>query len=218
MQFSSCFQRMAVQRLRMPSAERAGGGFPLQNPAWWFKPGQPTSPHAQVRIRKGDGPSGWGRSGFRISQCRTEPEPCLLSAASFYRLDTPRAAFFSFFLFSPRGPVRFALGAAFLRAARLTILRSCLSSILVVSATCNLFRCNLFRVSRNSGRCEVYVNRDYRSPESAAAAPGRLSAPAPHPIPAYNEDSHDPGLEKIARLRPSHRFRRAPQPTRQSPC
>jgi hypothetical protein len=44
------------------------------------------------------------------------------------------------------------LGAAFLRAARFSFLRSSLSSILVVSATANLFHCNLFRVSRQSGR------------------------------------------------------------------
>jgi hypothetical protein len=47
-----------------------------------------------------------------------------------------------------------ALGAAFLRAARFSFFRSCVSSILVVSATCNLFRCNLFRVSRKSGVCD----------------------------------------------------------------
>jgi hypothetical protein len=43
------------------------------------------------------------------------------------------------------------LGAAALRAARLIFFRSSLSSILVVSATYNLFRYNLFRVSRISG-------------------------------------------------------------------
>ena len=43
---------------------------------------------------------------------------------SFYRLDWPRAAFLIFALFSPRAPVRGALGAAFLRAARFTFLRS----------------------------------------------------------------------------------------------
>jgi hypothetical protein len=36
-----------------------------------------------------------------------------------------------------------------LRAARFTFLRSSLSSILVVSATCNLFRCNLFSIPGN---------------------------------------------------------------------
>jgi len=83
----------------------------------------------------------------------------------FYRFDTPRASFFSFFLFSPRGPARFALGAAFLRAVRFTFFRSSLSSILVVSATYNLFRCNLFRVSHKSARKShgyaLYVNRDF---------------------------------------------------------
>jgi hypothetical protein len=47
-----------------------------------------------------------------------------------------------------------ALGAAFLRAARFSSLRSCLSSILVVSATRFLFRSNLFRISHRSGGCE----------------------------------------------------------------
>jgi hypothetical protein len=71
-----------------------------------------------------------------------------------YRFETPRAIFFTFFFAEPRGSVRLALGAAFLRAARFSFFRSCVSSILVVSATCNLFRCNLFRVSRESGVCE----------------------------------------------------------------
>jgi hypothetical protein len=51
-----------------------------------------------------------------------------------YRLLDPLLAFFSFCLFSPRGPVRGALGAAFLRAARFSALRSDLSSIFVVFA------------------------------------------------------------------------------------
>jgi hypothetical protein len=46
---------------------------------------------------------------------------------SFYRLDWPRDAFLILALFSPRAPVRGALGAAFLRAARFTALRSPLS-------------------------------------------------------------------------------------------
>jgi hypothetical protein len=45
------------------------------------------------------------------------------------------------------------LGAATLRAARFSFFRSCTSSILVVSATSNLFQCNLFRVSRESCGC-----------------------------------------------------------------
>ena len=43
-------------------------------------------------------------------------------------------AFLSFFLLEPRGVVRLALGAAFLRAARFTFLRSNLSSIFLVFA------------------------------------------------------------------------------------
>ncbi len=56
-----------------------------------------------------------------------------------YRFDWPRANFLTFFLFEPRGVVRLALGAAFLRAARFTFLRSVLSSILAVFATCTSF-------------------------------------------------------------------------------
>jgi|HubBroStandDraft_2_1064218.scaffolds.fasta_scaffold115948_2 hypothetical protein len=55
--------------------------------------------------------------------------------AGAYRFDCPRTSFLTFFLAEPRGVVRFALGAAFLRAARFSFLRSFLSSILVVSAT-----------------------------------------------------------------------------------
>ena len=99
--------------------------------------------------------------GFRPGPFRSVPAPLILVRAESYRFDTPRANFFTFFFFSPRGVVRSALGAAFLRAARFTFLRSSLSSILVVSATCNLFRCNLFWVSRKSGRCDVYVNREF---------------------------------------------------------
>ena len=51
-----------------------------------------------------------------------------------YRLLAPLLAFFNFCLFSPRAPVRGALGAAFLRAVRLIFLRSALSSIFVVFA------------------------------------------------------------------------------------
>src|SRR5205814_6230321 len=49
-------------------------------------------------------------------------------------------------LAEPRGVVRLALGAAFLRAVRFSFFRSWRSSILVVS-TCNLFRCYLFNES-----------------------------------------------------------------------
>jgi hypothetical protein len=51
-----------------------------------------------------------------------------------YRLLVPLLAFFNFCLFSPRAPVRGALGAAFLRAARFNAFRSALSSIFVVFA------------------------------------------------------------------------------------
>ena len=96
----------------------------------------------------------------------------MLQAAA-YRFDTPRAIFLTFFFFDPRGSVRLALGAAFLRAALFSFLRSSLSSILVVSATYNLFRCNLFRVSRRTGRCEVYVSRDFAGAKAEGAGRSR---------------------------------------------
>jgi hypothetical protein len=51
-----------------------------------------------------------------------------------YRLAAPRASFFSFCLLEPRGVVRFGLGAAFFRAARLTDFRSDVSVIAFVFA------------------------------------------------------------------------------------
>ena len=56
---------------------------------------------------------------------------------SFYRFDWPRASFFTLALFSPRGVVRLPLGAAFLREARFTFLRSVLSVMLFVFAMCS---------------------------------------------------------------------------------
>ena len=76
--------------------------------------------------------------------------PIVVMELALYLLDTPRAIFFTFFFFEPRGSVRLALGAAFLRAARFSFFRSWVSSILVVSATGNLY---LFWVSRQSGGC-----------------------------------------------------------------
>src|SRR6202034_1686760 len=64
---------------------------------------------------------------------RAEALPAWCCGAG-YRLDWPRAAFLILALFSPRAPVRGALGAAFLRAARLTALRSDLSVMLFVFA------------------------------------------------------------------------------------
>jgi hypothetical protein len=52
-----------------------------------------------------------------------------------YRLPVPRAAFFSFCLFDPRGTVRFGFAAAFLRAVRFTFFRSAVSVIAFVFAT-----------------------------------------------------------------------------------
>src|SRR6185437_16408132 len=68
-----------------------------------------------------------------------------LRALCRYRLLWPRAAFLILALFSPRAPVRFALGAAFLRAARFTFLRSSVSVMLFVFAMYryqSFFRCD----------------------------------------------------------------------------
>ena len=51
----------------------------------------------------------------------------------FLRGATPGPFFFTLGLREPRGSVRFGLGAAFLRAARLSFLRSSLSVIFFVS-------------------------------------------------------------------------------------
>jgi len=56
---------------------------------------------------------------------------------TYYRFAAPRAAFLTLALFSPRAPVRGALGAAALREARLIFLRSSLSVMLEVSAMMN---------------------------------------------------------------------------------
>ena len=53
---------------------------------------------------------------------------CQLPGAACYRFAVPRTIFFTLRLAEPRGTVRFALGAAFLRAVRFTFLRSSLLS------------------------------------------------------------------------------------------
>jgi hypothetical protein len=63
-----------------------------------------------------------------------------------------------------------ALGAAFLRAVRFSFLRSSLSSTLVVSATYNLFHCNLFWFSRNSGRYVFKDSREFKWTKAAFPA------------------------------------------------
>ena len=55
----------------------------------------------------------------------------------YLRLLWPRVSVLTFFLFEPRGVVRGALGVAFLRAARLTFLRSVVSVIAFVFAINN---------------------------------------------------------------------------------
>ena len=89
--------------------------------------------------------------------CRRSETLELLFWNVVQRFDWPRASFLSFFLLEPRGVVRFALGAAFLRAVRFSAFRSFLSSIFFVSATANLYRTNLFRVSRVSGDANLMV-------------------------------------------------------------
>jgi hypothetical protein len=59
-----------------------------------------------------------------------------------YRLACPAGAFFlTFGLWEPRGSVLLALGGRFLRAARFSFLRSCLSLIFVVSISEVSFSC-----------------------------------------------------------------------------
>ena len=108
-----------------------------------------------------------GKAGIRIgAPARAGPEPHCSCGTSAYLLETPRAIFFTFFFFSPRAPVRLALGATFFRAARFSFFRSSLSSILVVSATWFLSRSNLFLVSRKladvSLRITGFVSRRKR--------------------------------------------------------
>ena len=68
-----------------------------------------------------------------------EPERCAEQCSApfkhdAYRLLWPREAFLILALFAPRAPARGPLGAAFLRAARFTFLRSSLSVMLLVFA------------------------------------------------------------------------------------
>jgi hypothetical protein len=68
------------------------------------------------------------------------------------------------------------LGAAFLRAARFSFFRSSLSSTLVVSATYNLFRSNLFTVSRISGYANLRITGNLGRRKRAATVPLALLA------------------------------------------
>jgi hypothetical protein len=79
--------------------------------------------------------------------CRGEAGLELKAAGCSYRFEIPRANFLTFFFCDPRGVVRLALGAAFLRASRFTFLRSSLSVIFVVSATEKTSFAQLFRFS-----------------------------------------------------------------------
>jgi hypothetical protein len=76
-----------------------------------------------------------------------QQNPSRLAEAISYRLLWPRDAFLTFCLFSPRAPVRGPFGAAALRAARLTFLRSCVSVMLLVFAmyVANLSMTAIFR-------------------------------------------------------------------------
>ena len=73
-------------------------------------------------------------------------------------MDWPRAAFLILALFSPRAPVRGALGAAFLRAARFTALRSDLSVIDFV------FAMNVCLLSELSEFCGAMAGVEVRWP------------------------------------------------------
>jgi hypothetical protein len=78
------------------------------------------------------GPATTGQDWKRLPQNLRSLFPA--SPWRYLRLDCPRAAFFNFCLFSPRAPVRGPCGAAFLRAARLSFLRSSTSSTALVFA------------------------------------------------------------------------------------
>ena len=78
-----------------------------------------------------------GAAGCRNKhQKRLARPPCTSLAQGgkplLYRLLWPFVTLRVFFLFDPRGVVRLAFGAAFLRAARFNVFRSALSSIFVV--------------------------------------------------------------------------------------
>lgn len=71
-----------------------------------------------------------------------------------YRFEVPRTSFLTLCFFEPRGYSRFALGAAFLRAARFTFLRSWVSVMLFVFAICifcPIRICGCNRAARNFG-------------------------------------------------------------------
>ncbi len=63
-------------------------------------------------------------NGFARPAEEDPPAPrfSALALSARYRFDCPRASFLTFFFSDPRGVVRFALGAAFLRAARFNFL------------------------------------------------------------------------------------------------
>ncbi len=91
------------------------------------------------------------RSSALSGGCR----PLIADNHLSYRFDWPRAIFFTFLFREPRGVVRLALGAAFLRAVRFSFLRSALSSIFFVSATLTSFRSSCFQCSAQRGACEI---------------------------------------------------------------
>ncbi len=70
-------------------------------------------------------------NGFAGLTKENSPAPAPSDARSCrgQRLLCPRASFRTFLLCDPRAVVRFALGTAFLRAARFSFFRSALSSI-----------------------------------------------------------------------------------------
>jgi hypothetical protein len=69
---------------------------------------------------------------------------------------------------------------------RFSFFRSSLSSTLVVSATCNLFHCNIFCVPHKSGR-ETCILTGNASPLKAPPSPLNRFPACIHEFPAYNE-------------------------------
>ena len=96
---------------------------------------------AQLRLLAAGGLGAGGRTKELPHVSGASSLPSSFSGLCFepYRLLWPRDSFLIFFFLEPRGSVRFALGAAFLRAARFNFLRSCVSSIFVVFAMMSRF-------------------------------------------------------------------------------
>jgi len=163
--------------------------------------------------------------GFRISLRRAGT--LFDSSNVSYRFDWPRVSFLIFFLLAPRAPVRFALGAAFLRAVRFSFFRSSLSSIFVVSATRYLSSLKSVQgfpqISRLtaylSTGSKVYVNREFIPGQNGLRIAFGHSSAFSSAVPSVSKVQSNLGLKtgSPARFQPPNRFGRVPHYTHQSP-